>query len=158
MPSSSATELASKLLRAADAVPRSLGRGVADVALEGKRIAVAEYVAAGVNPTGSRLGRWSVGFDLKEGVNPTAELKVRGRKMHLFENPTKAHPIGPRRRRALHLTGLGLGVFRARVGNHPGTKGARVFHGRAKPRIAKKQPEIMARGFRNGLRDAGLGR
>lgn len=167
MSSSSGAELATKLLRAANTLPRALDRGVFEAGLAAKTTAVAAYVAAGVATSGSRLGNWSVGFDVKGTINPTALVQVRGRKMHLFDNPTKAHRIEPRRRtrrssdsrsrKALTMPAAGPGEVRG-YANHPGTKGKRVFHGKAKPQIIAQTPAILARGIRSGLISAGLGR
>lgn len=164
---SSTLDLTQKLLKAAGILPRALERGVFEAAMYGKTVSVASYVAAGVSKTGSRLGNWSVGFDIKGVANPTALLAVRGRKMHLFENPTRAHTIRPRQRtrrsrdsrtrRAMLMPPAGAGEMRAWA-NHPGTRGAHVFHGTAVPALAKQSPDIFSRAVRSALLDAALGR
>lgn len=158
---SSVADLAAKLHRAGTLIPRAMSEGVFESALNGKDITLDAYTSSGLRRTGSRIGRWSVGFDMQGFTNPAALLKVKGRMMHLYDFPTKAHSLAPRRKRGgryrvLRFTAGGETLYRP-GGKHPGTSGKNVFHGKAVPKIAKEHPEVMRRGFWAALRKAGLG-
>lgn len=68
---------------------------------------------------------------------------------------TKAHPIFPRRARALRIpTGAGF-VFRASVPRHPGTR-ARPYMDRAADAVRPQIPTIVGAYVTRAVREAGL--
>jgi len=150
--SASAAQLASKLQRAAKAIPDASAAGVNRVALEGKAIFLANMGTRRIRNLGKNGAKVGARYTAaKSEVNPTALLFYTG-PAHILNNPTKAHPIYPRgarvrdeggaitkRRRSGGAKGLTLPGDNVRLYvNHPGTSGKRFFE-KSVPQVARAQ-------------------
>lgn len=152
--SRSVAELAGKFDNLTRVVPDATRQGVTSGAAATKNIILSTAVSRGVKPTSKIAGgKWSVGYDVRGKVRPTALVRIRG-SFHLVESDTKLHIIAAKRiatrsaqrRRlgeiALSGGGVRFGAFRSTArgkralvinGNprayavHKGTTGKRIF-------------------------------
>lgn len=97
---------------------------------------------SGVGARGAKVG---VGYSIVGLTNATARVRWRG-PAHLVNNPTAAHYIVPRRRKALRFRN---GDF-AMVAEHPGTRGKHFFEA-SREVIKRGAPEIFHRQVRGEL-------
>lgn len=135
--SRSGEHLASKLFHAADGINGAKKDGLAKAALLVKTSVVAAMGGVtrlrGVGRKGARIG---VRYDAK---SDSATVRATG-PFHLLERDTAAHPIGPKRGKALHLAN---GNIVARVAEHPGTHGKHPFE-RGVEAATPLVPKVMA--------------
>jgi len=121
--SRSPAELASKLIRAGEAVPAAARAGVSQAAFLVKKSVQAELQAAGVNGgrlrgVGKKGAKVGVSYTVAGTEHPTALIRATG-PMHLIESDTKAHEIKAKKAHAINIGGVGP---RASA-HHPGTRG-----------------------------------
>lgn len=169
--SRSPAELAAKFNRLTTIVPDATRDGVHSGAAATKKIIVTTAASRGVLPSSKIAGgKWSVGYDVRGRLNPTALVRIRG-SFHLVESDTKLHIIAAKRlatrsaQRArlgeIALSGGGVkfgryrslrsgGGKRALLVNgsprayavHPGTKGKHIFRDSVK-RAERAVPPII---------------
>ncbi len=148
--SKSPVEFVGKIKALGTATERKQRLAVEEGALAAKTIMVAAAGAKGLHPGDKIAGRrWTVRYDIKGTTNPTALVRNVG-PFHLFDNPTKAHEVTPKKDRT-GRSKRGRGGKRALVigGNvrasasHPGTPGARSFPA-AKVTAERRVPRVMA--------------
>ena len=151
--STSAAQLSQKITKMATVTQRRQREVVNQGALTAKEIMLAEAASRGISP-GSRIagGKWGVGYDVKGFNNPTALVRYRG-PFHLVDNPTKAHRIGPKRRRGRGKKAVAFNGIVRRSVQHPGTRGKKSFPA-AKKKAERAVPIVMSRSVIGGWRSA----
>jgi hypothetical protein len=152
-------EFAGKIHRAGRSIQGAQRAGVAEAALVGKGIFLANMGATRMSNVG-RGARLGARFDIKGVQAPTAILYYTG-PAHLLNNPTKAHEIAPRssqrtaggrrRRGTAKALTAGSGVY-AKV-QHPGTAGKKFFE-RSVPQVAAAHRNAQQRAVRKALTSA----
>lgn len=178
--STSVAEFAAKLTQAGAAVQGATRASVAEAALAGKAIFLANMGTTSMSNVG-RGAKLGARFDIKGTTNPTALLYYTGL-VHLLNNPTSAHAIYPRgatvtgadgsvvRGRVLRETrrgtrGVNKGGFRGSgakglafpdgnvrlYANHPGTSGKR-FYERSVPQVAAAARRALSASTSTALR------
>lgn len=153
-------QMVAKINALGTATRRRQRLAVEEGALAAKTIMLASASSKGLAPGNKLLGRpWrGVRYDVKGAQNPTALVRYMG-PFHLFDNPTKAHDITPKR--AVNARRRGRGGKKALVigGNvrayahHPGTAGARSFPA-AKVIAQRRVPRVMASTISHGWSQA----
>lgn len=138
-----AAALAKKFRKTATVLPRTNKAAVGAAALASKGIVLVGMAGAGLHP-GSKVAGKGVNVNYKL-TGDSALLRMTG-PVHLVNNPTKPHVVGPRRKRALRFSD---GRVRRRA-NHPGTAG-KHFWEPAERRIRVIAPEVMAKTHRSAL-------
>lgn len=147
--STSADELAGKLIQGSRAVQFGTVAGVAEAAITGKIIFLANLPNRTMSNVPAKLG---ARFDIKGIGHPTALVRYTG-PAHLLNNPTGAHTINPRgrtrtaggrKRGGAKALKFGQGQFAA-YARHPGTSGKGFFQ-RAVPQVYAAAPKAIHRG------------
>lgn len=147
------TELASKLGQVAAAIPKAQRVGVERAAFAAKKeLLAAPGAPRFVRGVGRRGAKTNVRYDVKGTRNPTALVRWTG-PAHLVDQPTKAHPIGPRRRRGKKRRAVLVNGQPRAVVQHPGTKGKGFFEAGVK-RAQVVAPKEFAEGVAMVLRDS----
>lgn len=153
--SSTANELAAKLVKGGQAVEWGTAAGVAESAVTGKAIFLANLPSRTMRNVPAKLG---ASFNMKGGKNPTALLRYTG-PAHLLNNPIGAHTIAPRqrqrtaggnKRRGARVLKFPSGEFADGAVVHPGTRGKGFFQ-RAVPQVAAAHRKAMRRGIRSRM-------
>lgn len=141
--SRSVGDLASKLIRAGDAIPRAARDGVSKSALLVKTSVLAELQSAGVHGgrlqgVGKKGAKVGVRYTVAGTDHPTALVRATG-PFHLIESDTKPHDIKAKKKQAINIPGIG-----ARASAH-NTGGSRGKHPWAKgvDRAIPLVPELM---------------
>lgn len=157
--STSAAQLAGKLNRAGAALTSETTTSVAEAALAGKGIFLANLPARRMRNVGRSGARLGARYDLKPGTTAGAFLYYTG-PVHLLNNPTSAHRIEPRGRTRTKSGRARSGAKAILPGgdprayaNHPGTSG-RNFFPKAVQETKQAAKRIVSDGVGKAIRKA----
>jgi hypothetical protein len=148
--STSVGEFAAKIDQAAASIRDAQRDAVADAALAGKGILLANLPARQMRNVGRKGARLGARYDIQGRANPTAILYYTG-PVHLLNNPTSAHRIEPKSRRRGGKRAITVNGNPRAGADHPGTAGKKFFE-RSKPQVRKAATEIVARSLSTALR------
>lgn len=150
-------QFAGKLQAGGVALKGATTASVAQAALAGKMIFLANMGTTRLRNVGKGGARVGARFDIKGGANPTALLRYTG-PAHLINNPTGAHIIEPRGRtrtaggrKRKGAQSLTIGSGHAAYAHHPGTSG-KQFYQRSVPQVAAAAVIAMRRSTSTALR------
>lgn len=139
--STSASQFAGKLQRAARELDRSEEMTVKDAALAGKAIMLANMGFTRMSGPGKRGARVGVRFKVS---GSTALLGYFG-PVHLVNNDTSAHRIEPKKKKAIAIAGQPYASA-----DHPGTKGRKFFE-KSKPQVKVAAGRVQKRQVTSAL-------